>query len=90
MQITIRVHAEAAPGLTSRGGPTPLLAELLQTARELGVSLVPLHPNVNDPHLRSYYAAEVADSAAAERALAGLRQCRAVAAAYIKPPDALP
>jgi hypothetical protein len=74
----------AAPPL-----PSPA-AELAEKAVALGLILEPVHPGTTDPQLSTYYTAEVPDRAAAERAAAELRQCRAVEAAYVKPPEALP
>jgi hypothetical protein len=64
--------------------------ELRALAERLGVTLVPMHPGSSDPTLRRYYSVEVADPAAAERVATRLRESPVVAAAYIKPPDAMP
>ena len=90
VQITIRVRPEAARGLRQRQATTPVTSELFRTAEDLGVELEPMHPQVSDINLASYYTAEVADIVAAEQAIARLQRCEAVEAAYIKPPDALP
>lgn len=90
MRITIRVRPDAAKDLRYRQATTPAATEVFQRAAELGMVLEPVHPNVSDPRLASYYTAEVPDRATAERAIAYLQQCRAVEAAYIKPPDTMP
>ncbi len=90
MRITIRVRPEAASALRGRGPATSAFRQLLSTADDLGIVLEPIHPQGSDPRLAAYYTAEVPDRAAAERALADFRQCSAVEAAYLKPPDALP
>jgi hypothetical protein len=53
-------------------------------ARDLGVSLTPLHPGTTDRELASYFVASV-DSDQAERITSGLRRCPGVDAAYVKP-----
>jgi hypothetical protein len=63
---------------------------IVQATTELGVTLEPMHPGVEDPSLASFFMLEVADLASAERVIARLQGCEAVEAAYLKPPDALP
>jgi hypothetical protein len=74
-----------------RSGHTPEArpASVQRLAEELGLPLEPLHPGVDDPVLRSYYTVEVPDRVAAA-VLARLRASPAVAAAYVKPPEAAP
>jgi hypothetical protein len=49
-----------------------------------------LHPGREDPLLAPYFTVEVPDAATAERVIAGLQNCEAVEAAYLKPPEAMP
>ncbi|MGH9881298.1 MAG: hypothetical protein ACRD6N_07665 [Pyrinomonadaceae bacterium] len=89
-EITLQVRPEVARALQHRGQPSAESEELLKTAANLGVSLEPIHPGTEDPILISYFTAAVADPDSVEQVLDRLRQCRAVEAAYVKPPDALP
>jgi hypothetical protein len=52
--------------------------------------LEPIHPGTEDPELTRYFTVEAPDQATAERVMARLRQSKAVEAAYVKPPDAMP
>ena len=90
MDVTIRTRPEAARGLHRRQPSTPASDELLQAAEELGVVLRPVHPGAEDPRLAPYFMVEVPDQATAERVTRRLQQCRAVEAAYVKPPDEPP
>jgi hypothetical protein len=90
MYVTLQVQTDVALALHQRRPHTAASKELLQTAKELDVVLKPLHPGVEDRHLVSYFTVEVPDSATAEVVLAHLRNCKAVEAAYIKPPDEMP
>lgn len=89
-EITLQVRPEVARALQHRGQPSTESEDLLQTAANLGVRLEPIHPGTEDPILMSYFTAAVADPDSVERVLDRLRQFRAVEAAYVKPPDALP
>ncbi len=75
MEITVQVAPDLVGAFEAAAGA-------------LGVTPRPLHPGAEDPRLRSYYVVDVPDGATAERVVARLRQSPAVAAAYIKPPDA--
>lgn len=59
-------------------------------ARELGIAFRPLHPDTDDSTLRTYFTVDVPSPASADRVAARLRDSPAIAAAYVKPPDAMP
>jgi hypothetical protein len=90
MQLTIRVSQEVAPALASGEATDPRARELLRLAATSGIRLQPLHPGTVDPRLASWFVAEIPEASAVQGVLAQLRQCEAVEAAYIKPPDDLP
>jgi hypothetical protein len=90
MEITLQLKPNVARALTNREPLTEDSDELLKTAAELHLSLVPLHPGVEDPQLTTYFTAEVADHAQVQEVISRLRQCHAVEAAYVKPQDAMP
>jgi len=90
MYVTVRVRLDAALTLQKRRKPTKESTELLQTAKGLGVLLKPVHPGAEDPLLAPYYSIEVPDLSKAEQVKARLLLCKAVEAAYVKPPDELP
>jgi hypothetical protein len=62
---------------------------LWQTLREHGVTLMPMHPGVDDSTLASYFTADVDDDQV-ETVLDALRSSAAIEAAYVKPADELP
>ena len=79
--ITVQLNPEVE---TSR---TRVIASL---ERELGVSIRPMHPGTDDATLGSYFTVDVPNSTSAEEVAARLRDSPAIAAAYVKPPDAMP
>lgn len=90
MYVTIRVQTDVALALHQRQQHTAASTELLQKAKELGVVLEPLHPGAEDPYLVPYFTVKVPDPATAERVIARLQHCKAIEAAYLKPPDEMP
>jgi hypothetical protein len=90
MHLTIQVQTPAALALHQREPPTAATQELLQTLAELNVVLTPMHPGIDDPILSTYFTIEVPDTDTAERVKARLLNCKAIAAVYLKPPDAMP
>jgi hypothetical protein len=88
--ITLQVRPEVARALQHRGPPSAESEDLLKTAASLGVSLELIHPGAEDPTLISYFNVAVSDPNSVELVIDRLRECRAVEAAYVKPPDALP
>jgi hypothetical protein len=85
-EIYLQLELAAARALHA-GRPHPPADEVERAARALGLRLEPLHLGGPD-ELLPYFVARDGDEP--ERALAALRQCRAVEAAYIKPPDEAP
>ena len=79
--ITVQVKPET----TRRGA-----SALDDLARELGIAFQPMHPDTDDSTLRTYFTVDVPNAASAERVAARLRDSPAIAAAYVKPPDAMP
>jgi len=90
MDVTIQVKGAVARILRTRESPTIEAQELLRVANSLGVSLEPLDPETKDPHLALYFRVRVPDVETAQRVISFLRHCRAIEAAYIKPPEELP
>lgn len=90
MYVTIQLQPEAALALQGRRRATTASRELLKTAWDLDVTLKPMHPDTDDPKLASYFVVELPDAATAERVIARLQNCKAIKAAYMKPPDELP
>lgn len=86
-EIYLQVEAAAARALHT-GRPYPPADEVELTARALGLRLEPLHPG-GPPDLMPYFVARDGDGAL-DAALAALRRCAAVEAAYLKPPDEAP
>ena len=90
MQVVVQVKAEVADTLHERGSATTESKDLLGTVDGLGFSLEPLHSDTDDPLLRTFFMVDVPDRATAELVTANLRGCKAVQAAYLKPPDEMP
>jgi hypothetical protein len=75
--------------ITTKLTPGSPASELRELVAASGASLHPLHPGTSDAELATYYIVHVPDSGEASRVLDRLRDHEAVAAAYIKPPDAM-
>ena len=90
MEVTIRVLPEVAQALHHHQPVTNKTRELMAVAAELGITLEPVHPGIDDVELMRYFAVSVPDHAAAAQVIQRLRSCVAVDAAYVKPPDELP
>lgn len=79
------ITVQVIPGMAR--GDAPALDDL---ARELGIVFRPMHPDTEDSTLRTYFTVDAPNAASAERVAARLRDSPAIAAAYVKPPDAMP
>lgn len=90
MTVIIKLKTDAALALGKKMSPTSEVAEILAAAKETGVELKPLHPGVRDPSLMTYYYFDVPPDSNVENIVRRFRACKAVEAAYIKPPDELP
>lgn len=89
MNITIQVQTDTALAL-HRQQPTTASKELLQAAKELSVTLEPMHPGTRDSRLMTYFTVRVPNQEMAQRAIARFQRCAAVEAAYLKPLDEMP
>jgi hypothetical protein len=63
---------------------------VVNLARELNVSLEPMHPDSTDDTLRTWFSVDVPDESTAQSVVTQLLRQPDVVAAYVKPPDALP
>jgi len=90
VQITVQVPEAVALALQGRAPRTPTSDDVVRRIAAHGLSLVPMHPGVDDARLATYFVVEVADRETADRVVNELLQSPAVEGAYIKPPDALP
>lgn len=90
MQLTVKVAFDVARALHRQIPQTAESTELLKVVEALGVTLQAMHPDAADPDLMSYFAVEVPEAETAQRVVSRLRQVKAIEAAYLKPPDALP
>ena len=84
-EVILRVQPEVAQVLHHGQSPTNQSAELLRVVQELGLSLQPIHPGIDDAELMRYFALQVPNSALGEEVSRRLRQCSAIDAAYVKP-----
>lgn len=89
MQVTVHVRPDTALKLREQQ-TTPEADEVIQAAKDVGAVLKPMYPDVEDPRLANLFTVEVPDTSTAERVVNRLQNSRAVEAAYLKPPDALP
>jgi hypothetical protein len=84
MRVVVKLSAAAAKDLHRGKATAPDARAVRKLTQKLGVELTPMHPGVDHPLLRSYFLAEVPDSAAAG-ALRALQACPGVEAAYPQP-----
>lgn len=84
MQVVVGVDPDVAQGLR---GATPggRAAAIHAAADAAGVTLVPQHPDAEDPLLARWFTADVPDPEAARRLASRLLELEGVAAAFVKP-----
>ena len=90
MQITVQLRMDITRPWRRRERATSELEELNRITKQLGVVLEPMHPDTTDADLSRYFTIEVSDRAMAERVIECFQRNKAVMAAYVKPPDAMP
>lgn len=73
-----------------RSDPAPAARDLLETLERYGADLRPMHPGVADPELAAFFLVEGAEEDDLVRLRDALAALEAVAAAYVKPPPAMP
>jgi hypothetical protein len=88
--ITLQLTAEAARALRGAGPPSPAVEALEGALRAIDAEARPLHRATRDESLMRYFIVELRPGAQPDEALAALRRCEAVEAAYIKPAEELP
>lgn len=84
MRVVVQVSAAAAEELHRGKATAPGTKAIRQLSKKLDVELIPMHPGVDHPLLRTYFVAEVPDSAAAS-VLRALQACPGIDAAYPQP-----
>jgi hypothetical protein len=89
MQLNVQL-TDAVAQDTRESGRTGDAQALERLTRELGIELRALHPGTSDPTLRTHYAADIPDDERGARIVEQLRGSPLIAAAYTKPPDAMP
>ena len=91
--VEVVVQLEPAAAAKLRNGPSSDsdIAPLRRVLEELGMTLRPQHPDVDDPELTRFFVGETRDwDDDGSRAVAALTALHVVTAAYAKPPAALP
>jgi hypothetical protein len=86
-QLVVQLTADGAAALVEGGGGA---APIRQVLNELGVTLQPLSPGIDDPVLSTYFHATLPSAKVGAEAVARLRDVPGVTAAYLKPAIALP
>lgn len=90
MNLSVQLSGDAADALRGAAAESGAASDVLRVARELGIELLPLDPQGNDPVLSALFHATVDDAGSAQRIVDRLRALPAVESAFLKPPDALP
>jgi hypothetical protein len=86
MLITLKVDPGDALALHAKAPATESSSDLVKRARDLGLSLRPVHPNTSDPTLQPYFQVQVDDPEFVDHVLSELRSADAVKAAFTHPP----
>lgn len=89
VSLIVKVYTNLANAVRLRQKSSAKLKELLDVEKELGIVLKPLHPGTKDRYLSPYFSVQLSDRATAERMISRLQNCKAVEAAYFKPPEEL-
>ena len=92
MRVTLQVVTRSERGKSvarSMSAARSASDAVAQLQGELGIRLQPLHPDTSDPTLLSWHTTELPDDDRGSRLLEQLRNSPQVAAAFVKPPDAM-
>ena len=89
-RITVLLDPNVALALHNRQPAIPASKDLLKAIGDLGISLEPLHPDVDDSSLMRYFIVKLPDNLSADDIVKQLRRYKAIQAAYVKPADELP
>lgn len=89
VSLIVKVHPDLVNAVHRRQVSSTKLKELFDVEKELRIVLKPVHPGVKDRHLSPYFSVNLSDRTTAERMISRLQKCKAVEAAYFKPPAEL-
>lgn len=88
LQVVVKVtEQEAALLLRPRGADVPAASSVLGVAQQVGATIAPQHPGVQDSNLARYFLAQVPERADAERLVTMLLAVPEVESAYLKPDE---
>jgi len=87
MDVIVQLSPDTARALQGHAPSTTETEEIRRSLQQIGVDLLPLHPESGDPTLDTYFYVRVPDEGAARRVLDAVRSRKAVTAAYLKPPE---
>jgi hypothetical protein len=87
---TARELHTGAAGARTRGNVSSGAASVRQVARELGVTVAPVHPGQTHEFLAPFFFVDAPDRATAERVAKRLQKVKGVEAAWVRPSDELP
>jgi len=90
LEVIVQLEGAAAGEFRSRSPSHPGVVRLQRVLADLGVTLTPQHPGIDDPELSRTFMGEVRDWDEGSRVVAALTALRVVTAAYAKPPAELP
>lgn len=85
MEVIVQLAGEAAGDFLRARTSNPEVAQLSRVLGNLGVTLRPQHPGLDDAGLSRYFVTEVRDRDQGSRVVAALTALRIVTAAYAKP-----
>jgi hypothetical protein len=90
LYITVKVAKDIVSAIQKKRSNGNLADQILDAEQKFGVALKPLHDDVNNIDLSTYFVIDVSNSSKAQDILTHLRRCKGIEAAYIKPHDSLP
>lgn len=85
MDISLEVSTEAAQALHHLAPENSASVALQTIAKQLGVTIQPMHPGIDDPELIRNFYIEAATEEEADSIVDTFLECPAVEGAYIKP-----
>jgi len=88
--VARELHRSEAATADAGSGARSQADAIRQAARELGVTVAPMHPGQTHELLAPFFYVEASDHAAAERVATRLRQVPGVAAAWVRPSEEQP
>jgi hypothetical protein len=89
-KVQVQLSPDTALVFHQRKPSSKQSEKLQRVLNELGISLQPVHPGIEDPILIPFFEIEISDTSSGQQIIERLNELESVEAAYIKPRDEAP